>query len=146
MDLAVAAAQPPTPTIGFGTAALGSQCAAVVTMALEAGFRTFDTAEAPYWYDQTAVGGALHSFLTLLPECEDIPTACVEEGLMISTKIPPWELTSAENIRFQAKQSQETLLGFCSTDYDDTSNTQRKYPLDVYFIHATSYMLGLGAV
>eukprot|EP00814_Leptocylindrus_danicus_P004207 CAMPEP_0116013796 /NCGR_PEP_ID=MMETSP0321-20121206/5927_1 /TAXON_ID=163516 /ORGANISM="Leptocylindrus danicus var. danicus, Strain B650" /LENGTH=279 /DNA_ID=CAMNT_0003483389 /DNA_START=132 /DNA_END=971 /DNA_ORIENTATION=- len=98
-------------------------------MALEAGFRTFDTAEAPYWYDQTAVGEALHSFIQLLPECEDIPTACVEENLMISTKIPPWELTSIENIRNQARQSQETLLGFCSVG--DT-----RYPLDAYFIHA----------
>lgn len=35
--------------VGFGTAALGSQGYEVVTMALEAGFRKFDTAEAD-WY------------------------------------------------------------------------------------------------
>jgi diketogulonate reductase-like aldo/keto reductase len=35
--------------VGFGTAGLGNQCYDVVMMALEMGFRKFDTAEADYW-------------------------------------------------------------------------------------------------
>lgn len=34
--------------VGFGTAGLGDQGYEVVTMALEAGFRKFDTAEADW--------------------------------------------------------------------------------------------------
>lgn len=34
--------------VGFGTAALGGACEDVVLMALKAGFRKFDTAEADW--------------------------------------------------------------------------------------------------
>jgi hypothetical protein len=43
-------------TVGFGTAALGPAGYDVVTMALEEGLRSFDTAEAEWWYDQKQVG------------------------------------------------------------------------------------------
>ena len=48
---ATAAVNATTTTIGvgFGTAALGSNTYSIVTMALAAGFRKFDTAEAD-WY------------------------------------------------------------------------------------------------
>ena len=53
--------------IGFGTAGLGSTVFDSVTLALEAGFRKFDTAEEhDYWYDQASVGRALSHFF--LPE------------------------------------------------------------------------------
>ena len=65
--------------VGFGTAALGHQCQQVVAMALEAGFRKFDTAEADWWYDQPAVGRALEVFAI------ENNKGC--QGLEISTKI-----------------------------------------------------------
>ena len=120
----------PVPSVGFGTAALGGMCADVVYTALEAGFRRFDTAEAPYWYDQAAVGRALKQFMEDLPECEDVFSACVNEDLEVSTKIPPWELTSIENIRQRARDSQDTILGFCNKD------ELHLFPLDIYYIHA----------
>lgn len=76
---------------------------------------------------------------------------CYEEDLRISTKIPPWQLTSVTNIRERAKESRQQLLGFCddlvlSPDeqyssnknvYDDEKNNDTVlYPLDVYYIHA----------
>lgn len=133
--------------IGFGTAGLGSTVFESVTLALEAGFRKFDTAEEhDYWYDQASVGRALsHFFLPeLTQECvvdrENVScqSFCARKGLQISTKIPPWELTSAENIRKQAAESRKTLVGFCD-DYEvqDTSfDHEVEYPLDVYYIHA----------
>ena len=52
-----------TNSVGFGTAALGQQCHNVVLMALEAGFRYFDTAEEnQYWYNSQAVASALREF------------------------------------------------------------------------------------
>lgn len=52
-----------TNSVGFGTAALGQQCHNVVLMALEAGFRYFDTAEEnQYWYNSAAVASALREF------------------------------------------------------------------------------------
>ena len=152
-----------TTSIGFGTAALGSQCYAVVLLALAAGFRTFDTAEADWWYDQAAVGRALAAYAAATSSSSNTDdecyltttdttstgqegegeTACMNNNdddaannnnnnqlchdLRISTKIPPWELTSADHIRSQARASRDTLLGFC-----DTTTT----PLDVYYIHA----------
>jgi diketogulonate reductase-like aldo/keto reductase len=142
--------------IGFGTAGLGGSVFNSVSLALEAGFRKFDTAEEQdYWYDQAAVGEALsHFFLPELvtQECivgkEDVtcPSFCTMKGLQISTKIPPWELTSIENIRTRAAKSRETLVGFCD-DYElhhsgtgNGSSSKKvddaKYALDVYYIHA----------
>ena len=52
-----------TNSVGFGTAAFGQQCHNVVLMALEAGFRYFDTAEEnQYWYNSQAVASALREF------------------------------------------------------------------------------------
>lgn len=135
--------------VGFGTAALGQACFDVVKMALEAGFRKFDTAEADWWYDQNAVGRALqdfafqHSYLeddecvmihqdpeSKQPTCVDAAMSNLCQQLEISTKIPPWELTSQEHIRANAKHSRNVLLGFC----DDLMD--QKKPLDVYYIHA----------
>jgi diketogulonate reductase-like aldo/keto reductase len=135
--------------VGFGTAALGQACYDVVKMALAAGFRKFDTAEADWWYDQAAVGRALqdfalqHSYLeddecvmihrdaeTGQPSCVDAAMANLCSQLAISTKIPPWELVSADHIRDNARHSRTVLLGFCDEIMDE------KKPLDVYFIHA----------
>jgi len=108
-------------------------------MALDAGFRRFDTAEADYWYDQESVGRALGSFFKV-PELENIDadgcytltddtddddsvdddhsidgcrSVCTTEDLRVSTKIPPWELISSDHIRARAAESRETLLQFC---------------------------------
>ncbi len=141
--------------LGFGTAGLGENVFNSVSLALEAGFRKFDTAEADWWYDQGRVGEALeHFFLPeLSQECivdrEEVscPSFCANKGLEISTKIPPWELTSIENIRKRASESRDVLVGFCddyeaqdATIIDIDSDTGvgggAKYPLDVYYIHA----------
>lgn len=135
--------------VGFGTAALGQACFDVVKMALELGFRKFDTAEADWWYDQVAVGRALqdfafqHSYLeddecvmihkdpeSKQPTCVDAAMSNLCQQLEISTKIPPWELTSQDHVRANAKHSQNVLVGFC----DEILN--EKKPLDVYYIHA----------
>jgi len=55
---------------------------------------------------------------------------CRLEGLEISTKIPPWQLTSIQNIRVLAENSRRELVGFCDDE------TIGKFPLDVYYIHA----------
>mmetsp|Transcript_16734 Transcript_16734/g.19362 ORF Transcript_16734/g.19362 Transcript_16734/m.19362 type:complete len:333 (-) Transcript_16734:80-1078(-) len=131
--------------IGFGTAGLGASVFQSVALALEAGFRKFDTAEEnDYWYDQAAVGNALSNFF--LPggsaqECVvdrddvDCYSFCAKEGLKISTKIPPWELVSIANIRQRAAKSRETLVGFCDA-FEGGEDMDSKYPLDVYYIHA----------
>lgn len=54
------------------------------------------------------------------------PSSSCEE-LEVSTKIPPWELTSISYIRQRAAASRQTLLGFCKDG--------KKF-LDVYYIHA----------
>jgi diketogulonate reductase-like aldo/keto reductase len=118
--------------VGFGTAALGGHSSQVVTMALEAGFRKFDTAEADWWYDQPAVGRALKDFFS------DSSSVC--DGLEVSTKIPPWSLTSNSDIRAHAAHSRTELLGFCEETmiYDPDKDFEKSvpYPLDVYYIHA----------
>lgn len=124
--------------VGFGTAGLGSKGFEAVTMALDAGFRAFDTAEADIWYNQETVGNALAHYFEqhqannecIMDDEEYCTNICAMEKLMISTKIPPWELTSIENIRRRAEASRDILLGFCDND------TIPKYPLDVYYIHA----------
>jgi diketogulonate reductase-like aldo/keto reductase len=145
--------------VGFGTAALGGSCFDVVGVALEAGFRNFDTAEADWWYDQTSVGRALsHYFLKTTNEEEDqtcvsadvCGKSCQIEDLRISTKIPPWSLTSFDDIRAHAAASREELLGFCddllltATDENTGIVTEKSipYPLDVYYIHAPACWKG----
>lgn len=209
-----------TNSVGFGTAALGDQCHNVVLMALEAGFRYFDTAEEnQYWYNSKAVASALRVFHQQLPklqsdhatqstirktttadttttvmdhevmnddECvmiaddetnpDGLPTCLVnrpEEAaqilllspqqrfcyeIRVSTKIPPWELISADHIRNNAKRSRMELMSFCD-DFDDhdavtgtTTTTRRdntddtnhstKMPLDIYYIHAPACWKG----
>jgi hypothetical protein len=50
----------PMPSVGCGTAAMnGAETERVVALALNAGFRHFDGAEALEWYDDAAVGRAL---------------------------------------------------------------------------------------
>ena len=135
--------------VGFGTAAL-HDTHQVVTMALQEGFRRFDTAEAEYWYNQAEVGRALNDFFTAsqeYDECVDehgrfCGRTCSSEDLRISTKIPPWSLTSHYDIRRHAADSREELLGFCEHwIFNDGENSVEDgdilpYPLDVYFIHA----------
>lgn len=118
-------------------------------MALEAGFRKFDTAEADWWYDQSAVGRSLHDYFaedktcvatTDKGSCQEKEKSCIAENLRISTKIPPWSFTSYEDIRAHARNSRDELLGFCQDEilYDDRGNALGTYPfpLDVYYIHA----------
>lgn len=50
--------------IGFGTAALGDNVHNTIIIALQYGFRIFDTAEADWWYNQKAVGIALKEYFT----------------------------------------------------------------------------------
>ena len=69
--------------VGFGTAALGSNAYAVVHMALAAGFRKFDTAEADWWYDQKNVGRAVKDYVSMTANDEGL--SC--EGLKMSTKM-----------------------------------------------------------
>lgn len=132
-------------------------------MALEAGFRRFDTAEADWWYDQKSVGSALGDFFggsSVAEEDECVATSnnndddegeptcrnnnaaksCGAEDLRISTKIPPWSLTSLEDIRVHARESRSELVGFCEDEIihnDVGERTSRiPFPLDVYYIHA----------
>lgn len=154
--------------VGFGTAALGAACYDVVTMALEAGFRKFDTAEADWWYDQKAVGNALQDFFVKETARSDSHQECsssqsmecanannayacaCDNNLQISTKIPPWSLTSEEHIRTSAASSRQELLGFCddpSTSImmmhdDDDDAAALLFPLDVYYIHAPTCWKG----
>jgi diketogulonate reductase-like aldo/keto reductase len=130
-------------TVGFGTAALGGNCHSVVLMALETGFRRFDTAEADWWYDQKATGTALqHFFASLNEDCVDetCRRTCKAENLRISTKIPPWSLTSASDIRQNAARSRRELVGFCEDEviFDETGEVviSMPFPLDIYYIHA----------
>ena len=142
--------------VGFGTAALGSDCYQVVLMALEAGFRKFDTAEADWWYDQRAVGRALQDFIMLRKNNPEEESSCRRtvdgssnvceafacEHLRISTKIPPWSLTSEENIRSNAASSRQELLGFCDVMEPQTAASGSAAPLDVYYIHAPTCWKG----
>ena len=125
--------------VGFGTAGLGGNCYRAVQMALEAGFRKFDTAEADWWYDQPTVGKALKDYAI------DHEISCTE--LDISTKIPPWSLTSISDIREHAAHSRFELLGgFCEdiiiSNPHDNSEISIPYPLDVYYIHAPACWQG----
>lgn len=128
--------------VGFGTAGLGHESYHAVTTALEAGFRKFDTAEADWWYDQEAVGRALSDFFRSLSD----DVTCSSENLRISTKIPPWSLTSIEDIRSNAKHSREELLGFCNEEVwvNESGETTEAlpFPLDVYYIHAPACWQG----
>jgi len=123
--------------VGFGTAGLGDRGFESVRMALDFGFRNFDTAEADQWYNQELVGKALASYFDeriddqcIMDDEEYCTNACARENLRVSTKIPPWELTSIDNIRRRAEASRNVVVGFC----DDESTP--KYPMDVYYIHA----------
>jgi diketogulonate reductase-like aldo/keto reductase len=135
-------------TVGFGTAALGPDGYDVVTMALEEGFRRFDTAEAEWWYDQKQVGRALSDFFAFAPNDDDSKQECVtcaSQDLRISTKIPPWSLIDADNVRSNAANSRQELLGFCEDEVilnTDGTKEFRPFPLDIYYIHAPTCWKG----
>jgi diketogulonate reductase-like aldo/keto reductase len=106
-------------------------------MALDAGFRAFDTAEADMWYNQDLVGKALASYFNeevddqcIMDDKEYCTNVCTQENLMVSTKIPPWELTSIDNIRLRAEESRKIVVGFCDDEI------LPKFPMDIYYIHA----------
>lgn len=125
--------------VGFGTAGLGGHSYRAVQMALEAGFRKFDTAEADWWYDQPTLGKALKDYAI------DHDLACAD--LEISTKIPPWSLTSISDIREHAAHSRFELLGgFCGditiSNPLDGSEMTIPHPLDIYYIHAPACWKG----
>jgi diketogulonate reductase-like aldo/keto reductase len=145
--------------LGFGTAALGSRCHEVVLLALQAGFRSFDTAEEnQWWYNQKAVGTALREFYYLGADGSDIVTddECVTgmmidetsgncnsnpekvcgngmrkscTDLRISTKIPPWELMSSNHIRSNAANSRRELVGFCDEQMKNTPVAHAEFQL-----------------
>ena len=130
--------------VGFGTAGLHDSYQ-VVSMALEEGFRRFDTAEADWWYKQGDVGRALKDYFKTRQgddECVDnehehgrvCNMTCHSEDLRISTKIPPWSLTSQYDIRKHAAESRQELVGFC--EHRIVNKEILPFPLDVYFIHA----------
>lgn len=133
--------------VGFGTAALGPDGFNVVTMALQEGFRRFDTGEAEWWYDQKQVGQALEAFFATNEACvadasdENVcagARTCTTEDLRISTKIPPWSLTNQEVVRASAANSRLELVGFCDESIlgeNGVPGTSR-FPLDVYYLHA----------
>jgi diketogulonate reductase-like aldo/keto reductase len=157
-------------TVGFGTAALGPDGYDVVTMALEEGFRRFDTAEAKWWYDQKQVGRALSDFFAIFPNDADIDNqeciasaddgadgcddggsgggsrTCASQDLRISTKIPPWSLTDVDAVRSNAAHSRQELLGFCEDEVllneDGSVAGLRPFPLDMYYIHAPTCWKG----
>eukprot|EP00529_Nitzschia_sp_RCC80_P021189 CAMPEP_0113468480 /NCGR_PEP_ID=MMETSP0014_2-20120614/15380_1 /TAXON_ID=2857 /ORGANISM="Nitzschia sp." /LENGTH=393 /DNA_ID=CAMNT_0000360877 /DNA_START=213 /DNA_END=1394 /DNA_ORIENTATION=- /assembly_acc=CAM_ASM_000159 len=145
--------------VGFGTAGLGGNTPWVMAKALEEGFRTFDTAEADWWYDQQAVGGALQKFWKDLHLQQQPPPPLDQQqqhhhqqqqqqqelfcdSLQVSTKIPPWSLTSVGDIRRHARESRQELVGFCDRDRGgggeggSSGGSVIIKPLDVYYIHA----------
>jgi diketogulonate reductase-like aldo/keto reductase len=127
--------------VGFGTAGLGGNTYQAVQMALDAGFRKFDTAEADWWYDQPTVGKAIKDYFL------DHDLSCSTESLELSTKIPPWSLTSASDIRELAAHSRFELLGGYCNDViidnpKDGVEISIPYPLDVYYIHAPACWKG----
>ena len=84
---------------------------------------------------------------------------CQSHGIEISTKIPPWELTSVFNIRRRASKSRKILVGFCDENIPTNGKRRgqaklveekslmkdkprRHYPLDVYYIHAPTCWQG----
>jgi diketogulonate reductase-like aldo/keto reductase len=149
-----------TLSVGFGCAALGERAFEVVQMALEEGFRAFDTSEEnEYWYNPQALGDALEDYFqfttadtdecVIMREQESVcgVATCQRENLRISTKIPPWSLTSQETIRANARHSRKQLVGFCKDEivYDSTSlagASTHPFPLDVYYIHAPACWKG----
>ena len=48
------------PRIGYGTAAIQDRTKDLVCIAIKAGFRMFDTAQAHEWYREDFLGDALH--------------------------------------------------------------------------------------
>lgn len=99
-------------------------------LALENGFLAFDTAEADWWYNQGEVGRSFQDFYAKnhLEDCKE---------LQISTKIPPWSLTSSTDIRRSAMTSRQELIGFCDVRYVEGEEIDHPFmPLDVYYIHA----------
>jgi hypothetical protein len=102
-------------------------------MALEEGFRRFDTAEAEWWHDQKQVGRSLSDFLTIVPNdgddknqdciasadngsqvCSDSGSdggsrTCAAQDLRISTKILPWSLTDVDTVRSNAAHSRHKV-------------------------------------
>lgn len=70
---------------------------------------------------------------TTAVDCTDI------QDLYISTKIPPWSLTSISDIRAHADASRRELLGFCEdvSFGEGINEIVLPFPLDVYYIHGT---------
>jgi diketogulonate reductase-like aldo/keto reductase len=129
---------------------LGGNTYPVVQIALENGFRKFDTAEADWWYNQAEVGRSLKDYFysaSSTTNDDDRINGCTT--LQISTKIPPWSLTSAADIRNHAANSRQELVGFCDVVYQKQNKEQQAdhsiavFPLDVYYIHAPRCWSGM---
>ena len=66
--------------IGFGTAGIRGHTTTVIEMAIENGFRKFDTAEENmHWYDQSAVGMTLE--LMFAESFEEIKSNLLKENM-----------------------------------------------------------------
>jgi len=95
------------PMLGFGTAAMrGSETRAAVRVALKAGFRHFDGAEATEWYDDAAVGEELEAAVA-----EGLVT---REELFIVSKVHP-----ANFGKEATKAALEAMLDTLRTPYLD---------------------------
>jgi hypothetical protein len=159
-------------TVGFGKAALGPDAYEVATMALEEGFRRFDTAEVEWWYDQKQVGRALSDFFAIVPNDADIDNqeciasaddgadgcddggsgggirSCASQDLRISTKIPPWSLTDVDAVRSNAAHSRQELLGFCEDEVilNEDALSQGRIPFLSTFITFTHPRAGKDSI
>jgi diketogulonate reductase-like aldo/keto reductase len=98
--------------------------------------------------DADATGGADCDGEALHPNCphariSTMTDLCRAERLQMSTKIPPWSLTSHDDIRDHARHSRKQLVGFCdASNHGDSAAAKSAYPLDIYYIHAPSCWRG----
>ncbi|CAM9556010.1 unnamed protein product [Ectocarpus sp. 12 AP-2014] len=110
------------PRIGFGTAGLGQATEEAVAVALTAGYRHIDTAQAQEWYREEAVGRALkQATLTetdLSPREEEGEsftetsgaTLLPREHVFVTTKIHPRDY-GAERLGIMVEASSSNLQG-----------------------------------
>lgn len=72
------------PTLGFGTAGLGTKTKEIVEIALKEGYRRIDSAQAREWYREDLVGAAVRAVSSTIPR----------DQIFITTKVHPRDLGS----------------------------------------------------
>ena len=117
------------PRIGFGTAGLRGETDHVVHMALNAGFRMIDSAQAREWYDEARVGKGLRHHLQRMLDTNDVSiqeynTEKERDSIVIVTKLHP---------RSFAKNKMQSALSLSKRELYG-SETAR--PLDVVLLHS----------